>query len=145
MDRFNAKIKTGNGCWEWLGGSTRGYGMFNSDRPTRKYLRAHRLSYEIAYGKIPQGNHVLHKCDNSICVRPDHLFLGTQADNMRDMAMKERSGRQKLSRESAYAILWRAVSGETCEDLAIEYGVSPSTGRRIVRRETWPCLSEIYD
>jgi len=75
-------------CWEWIGAQTRfGYGQFRSNGIVRG---AHRVSWEIHNGPIPGGLWVLHHCDNPSCVRPDHLFIGTRTDNMRDAFRKGR-------------------------------------------------------
>lgn len=80
------------GCWEWTGKrGARGYGYYRK-------VRVHRLSYWLEYGELPASLVVRHKCDNPICVRPDHLELGTQADNVHDMLRK---GRGKCSRLAA--------------------------------------------
>lgn len=88
-ERFWAKVDKGDGCWEWTGGrANRGYGHVE---PVRGQNRsAHRVSWELTNGPIPDGLWVLHRCDNPPCVRPSHLFLGTHADNMRDMEAKGR-------------------------------------------------------
>lgn len=144
--RFHAKVERGEGCWRWLGAKNRsgGYGMIGTKEPYPRNRLAHRICYEIFYGPIPENTWVLHRCDNPGCVNPDHLFLGTVGDNMRDMAMKERFGGGTLTREDAYAILWRA-SGENRRKLADEYEVSDRTVRNIAQRRTWPSLSEIHD
>lgn len=77
----------GPGCWLWLGPTANGYGVFN-DQGRR--VRAHRAAYEQANGPIPDGMVICHKCDTPSCVNPDHLFCGTQRDNVRDMAVKGR-------------------------------------------------------
>lgn len=91
MKRFLDKVdKQFRGCWEWKAtraGKLRHYGYFWINK---KFQYAHRASYELYVGKIPKGKYVLHRCDNTICVRPSHLFLGTQKDNMRDMLNKGR-------------------------------------------------------
>lgn len=80
-------------CWLWTGAlAAFGYGTVNSKG--RRSIRAHRLSWEIYRGEIPAGLCVLHKCDVPACVNPDHLFLGTKSDNMRDCAVKGRLGQQ---------------------------------------------------
>lgn len=76
-------------CWEWIGNkSQNGYGQFSS-----RYFStlAHRASWEIFVGPIPDGLYICHRCDNKSCVNPEHLFLGTQHDNMLDMVQKGRS------------------------------------------------------
>jgi hypothetical protein len=88
--RFNAKVgkKNENGCMEWQGESSNGYGRFNIGKIT---IAAHRISYEINVGAIPEGLFVCHKCDNPSCVNTEHLFVGTHQDNMQDMINKGRA------------------------------------------------------
>lgn len=90
--RFEENFQVTPGCWLWTGGvaGSRDYGGIWSKG---KHWRAHRLSYEMYVGPIPDGMHVLHKCDCVKCVNPDHLFLGTHTDNMRDMENKGRGKR----------------------------------------------------
>ena len=92
--RFWEKVDKTDDCWVWISSKI-------SSKPNRGYGRiwvngkpelAHRISWEIANGPIPKGMQVLHRCDNPSCVRPDHLFLGTQRDNMQDSIEKGRWG-----------------------------------------------------
>lgn len=79
-----------SGCWLWLGGTNaKGYAHFKYDNVQR---RANRFSWEAHKGPIPDGLHVLHSCDNRLCVNPDHLFLGTNQDNVDDKIKKGRAG-----------------------------------------------------
>jgi hypothetical protein len=88
LRRFYAKFLIADGCWEWAASlNDAGYGQMSVNGVPD---RAHRISWHIHRGEIPDGLFVLHKCDNRRCVKPDHLFLGTHADNMRDMSRKGR-------------------------------------------------------
>jgi len=94
--RFWPKVQVvSSGCWEWSGGTSCGYGMFAliSSGPRHLSRRAHKVLYEHIHGVIPVGLVVCHTCDNRLCVRIDHLWVGTQADNLKDMTDKGRRGR----------------------------------------------------
>lgn len=144
ITRFWAKVIKGsqNECWGWIGATSKGYGAMASDYKTRKVLRAHRMSFELARGKITNGLHVLHKCDNPTCSNPEHLFLGTHADNMRDMFAKkrrvsatgERVGSSKLTRNQVGEI---RASTDLHKVLAEKYGVSESRISSIKHFRDW--------
>ncbi len=100
-NRFWSHVKIGepDECWEWQAGKDdKGYGGFSVSKD-RHHVRAHRFSYELSHGTIPDGLDVLHKCDNPPCVDPNPLFLGTQLVNMRDMTEKGRGKPAKLPGE----------------------------------------------
>lgn len=89
--RFWAKVLTGDGCWEWSGATRNGYGVLQVGthaRPRVEY--AHRLAWGAAHGEIADGAYVLHHCDNKLCVRAEHLFIGDHKENMRDGRSKGR-------------------------------------------------------
>lgn len=89
--RFDASFVRGDGCWNWIGCvHPTGYGQFSLNRST---YRAHRVAYTIANGPIPSGMVICHSCDNPTCVNPQHLWAGSQAENMRDCATKGRINR----------------------------------------------------
>lgn len=85
--RFWKYVKKSPGCWEWTGAKSEGYGAFGINY---EMYRAHRVSYEIRFGKLVNDLVVCHKCDNPACVRPGHLFLGTHQDNILDCINKGR-------------------------------------------------------
>jgi len=92
--RFEAKIDKTGECWTWTAHqNSTGYGRFY-DTARGRLVLAHRLSWELHRGPVPKGLCVCHHCDNRLCVRPDHLFLGTYSDNMKDMMRKGRGGGQ---------------------------------------------------
>lgn len=102
--------KTASGCSEWpWGRSKSGYGSaYDPDRKTN--VRVHRKAWELEHGPIPDGMIVCHTCDNPACVNPDHLFLGTQTDNMHDMMSKGRGKRPAVTAEQREVILTSPLS-----------------------------------
>lgn len=131
-DRFHEKyvINSHSGCWTWIGAKIpQGYGYI---RHEGKNIPAHRASYILAHDEIPGGMIVCHKCDNPSCVNPDHLFIGTHKENMKDMEVKGRS--RKLSRQQIDEMLSALASGNTQNELAAKYKISRSTIQLIVSR-----------
>lgn len=129
-----------DGCWEWTGARAVGYGHMTPTfarslgLPTRF---AHRAAYTLEYGPIPKGLMVCHHCDNPPCCRPDHLFLGTSADNLHDARRKGRL-RTKLTDTNVRDIRAAYRPGSvTLETLSAMYGVSTMQISRVVRRIGW--------
>lgn len=132
-----------SGCWEWMAKLTpKGYGAINDGL---RRISSHRASWVLHRGAIPPGLYVLHRCDNRRCVNPEHLFLGTQADNVADMCAKGRhratrgDARKQRTLSSAQipAIRDRLANGETLRAIAADYGVSLYTIHDIKRGKSW--------
>lgn len=128
------------GCQIWLGElNDTGYGLI---RISGKIKMAHRISWTESMGPIPEGMKVLHRCDVRCCIRPDHLFIGTQADNVQDMLKKGRgalaagefNGRAKLSEVQALQILQSSLG---CAELARQFGISASMASAIKLGKNW--------
>jgi len=147
---FWAKVNKTETCWLWTAGQmgSSGYGTFSVRTPTgTKSIRAHRYSYEMTNGPIPEGMHVLHRCDTPLCVRPEHLFLGTPLDNARDKVAKgrmrrgdfkgEANGHAKLTAEIVRAIRSRPAVRGSQAAMAREYGITPQTVQDIIKRRIW--------
>lgn len=148
MDRktFDSHVERGepDDCWPWHGATnTAGYGAIYENH---RMVRAHRRAWENANGQIPQGLFVLHRCDNPPCCNPAHLFLGTQADNMRDMfakgrcppALGERNGKSKLTAEQVREIkrTYKGRRGER-QEICARYGIHGNTLQAIMAGVTW--------
>lgn len=141
--------KATSDCWLWTAATVgKGYGYFGVGGGN---ALAHRVSYEIAFGVgTTQKLLVCHTCDTPNCVNPKHLFLGTHADNVKDMWNKGRqpdveltrrpgatNGRAKLNLRLASDIRGLRVSGWSVRDLSVKYGVGKSTIRRVISGESW--------
>jgi len=147
-DRFSEKyiVNTESQCWEWQGCiNKKGYGTF-----WRKGSKvAHRVSYILYKGGIPDGMHVCHSCDNRKCVNPDHLWLGTNYDNVKDRHEKGRSSScrgenchlSKLNWEDVNRIRGLYEEGFNLASLGKMFNVSYQNIGHIVRRETWNHVS----
>jgi len=142
IERFHEKYMpiTETGCWIWLGGvNTSGYGQIKKSR-ARQNTPAHRISWELHRGEIPQGMFVCHKCDIRSCVNPDHLFLGTAKDNSQDMKNKgrstagERDGNARLTEAQVIAIRASDLSDRVVAD---EFGISRRHANQLRNRVRW--------
>lgn len=143
--RFWSKVdKRGDGeCWEWTANRhQKGYGTM---RVERKVLKAHRISYELHHGPVPDGLHVLHRCDNPPCVNPAHLWAGTNAENVADKEAKGRGGQPKGSKHHGATLTEEQVimmrrlheGGMKQKDLVTQFGVEKSRVSAIIRRRIW--------
>lgn len=144
LARFLEKVtSTNGGCWLWGGHRhKRGYGSFYF---RGKDFRAHRASWILHKGEIPDGLLVCHSCDTPACVNPGHLFLGTAKENAQDMVAKKRcfgeaQGSAKLRNEQVIEIREKYERGAKQTHLAREYGVNHSLVSLIVRKKRWAHL-----
>lgn len=128
-------------CWLWTGGRTgEGYGTFSKGRTNQL---AHRYAYEAAHGCAPVALVVRHRCDTPLCVRPDHLVAGTQAENIQDAKVKGRRAdgvrhpMARLTDMRVRSLRDRAAHGEDVSLLAKEFAISKGHAYGIIRRKTW--------
>jgi hypothetical protein len=144
-ERFWSKVDRSGDCWVWTAVRVHGYGRFTINGQARSVL-AHRVAWKLSQGPIPEGLHVCHRCDNPPCCNPAHLFLGTDADNLRDCRNKGRSrprrGEQhrdaKLTEQIVQEIRRRyAVERVTHRVLAAAYRVSHRSIGYLINRQTW--------
>lgn len=148
-------IKGTNDCWNWKSSKDKdGYGKYKMDK---KYYRAHRYAYVLEFGSIPTGLNVLHRCDNPSCCNPNHLWVGTVADNNHDAQAKGRSSyaqainflsgndlqkgsnswKTNLTEVIVLQIRQERANGVKLQELADRYGVAERTIEGIVYRKTW--------
>jgi hypothetical protein len=143
LARFWSKVdkSTPEGCWLWTGTRTR-YGYFYIGN--HRMMKAHRFSWILSNGPIPNGMCILHRCDNPPCLNPSHLWIGTQAQNVQDMRSKGRErhrgakGEAHLgSKLTTEKVLKIRQDPRTEVAIAAEYGVNRATIGSIRRRENW--------
>jgi hypothetical protein len=145
FERWVDKVLVDDGCWEWQAAHHRqGYGEIGVGGHS---TLAHRVSYALLRGPVPRWLCVLHSCDNTNCVRPSHLFLGTQTDNIHDMISKgrqnfssfdsERNPKAKLTRQEAKEIRSLCAEGGQTAEISRAFGVSHNTVRDIAAGRTW--------
>ena len=138
--RFLKYVNKTDTCWLWTGSKSYGYGQFNFDN---RNCRAHRYAYEMWVGPIPSGLVLRHKCDNPICVNPDHLETGTQQDNINDrnargrQAKGEKQHLAKLTEDDVVEIKVLLGFGMSNRQIARQFGVSESIISNIKRGKTW--------
>lgn len=137
-EKFEEKIFYGSpdGCHYWIGAvSSQGYGLMSIER---KLIYAHRLSYTIFKGQIPEGLLVRHSCDNTLCVNPNHLLIGTHKENTNDMVVRgrhtigERNPKAKFNRRDVNQIRFMASVGVSQKDIAKLVGTIPANISRVV-------------
>lgn len=149
-DPFWGRVRKSRKCWIWTGSkfTNSGYGNL---RYEGKVQSAHRVAWMLTYGAIPRGkgHHgvcVLHRCDNRLCVNPEHLFLGTMAENRSDCVRKrrhahgERHARAKPTDGEVLHIIELRSKGATQVELAKRFGVSQRTIRQIIDGDGWKHL-----
>lgn len=144
--RFWNKVNIGSSdeCWEWIASKVpKGYGHMKISSNQKPGI-AHRIAYDLTFGKIPQGFCVLHHCDNPSCCNPKHLFLGTYADNNFDRDKKghtawgEKNGIAKLSVEKVRKIrILYSMGSFSYNDLALKFNVGKTTIQNVINRESW--------
>lgn len=150
-DKFWNRVRKTDGCWQWTGPiNEHGYGIYGArHNGVRTRSFSHRYSFAMANGPIPPGKCILHKCDNRVCVRPDHLWLGTRKENTADMMAKGRGRwpgqKKKLFGEAHPAAKLTAetvreirASDLTSSQLAEKFNVGPPAIRKIRSRQRWP-------
>lgn len=151
--RFWAKVDRSGppgSCWTWTASRRGGLG-YGSYRSRGRLCSAHRFSWQLVHGQVPDGICVLHRCDVPSCVNPAHLFLGTHRDNTNDKVAKgrqarvrgERHGLSKLTAPRVIEIRARLALGANQYDLASAYGVSQPTISQVARGVTWRHVGEV--
>ena len=156
QERFWSKVEKTDECWNWTADKfSNGYGKLRVKHDGRlRQLGAHRIAYLLTHFEVPDDRFVCHSCDNPLCVNPKHLWLGTQADNMRDASSKDRvrgtygkfrepdcagekNGQAKLTQSQVDEIRERYAAGVRQKQLAEKFGVLQSTISKLVKHQRW--------
>ena len=146
-EHFEKYVIRKDGCWGWKGKNEKGYPKMTCRKKLGSNL-GHRASWIIHYGKIPSELSVLHKCDNPICTNPEHLFIGTNEDNVNDMLEKRRNpigskvGTSKLDEEKVYSIKKLLKSGLGCKEISQKYNVTLQAISLIKNGKNWKHIKE---
>ncbi len=144
LERFWRNVKKTEACWIWTAFTDRdGYGYFSTKKGTQ--VKAHRLAYELyTKSRIPDGLLCCHKCDTPSCVRFDHLFLGTNKDNLADAASKmrmhigEQHGQSKLTETKVLKIRDLYIKKQMSQNaIAEDFGICQTQVSRLIRRKQW--------
>jgi hypothetical protein len=142
-ERFFNKVKKTKACWLWTGATASGYGTIGRGGKGQPMVGAHRISWELVNGPIPEGLCILHRCDVKLCVNPDHLFLGTHAENVMDKVNKKRHGYGEknpnsfLTNVSVLKIREIASMGVPQTKIAKKFKTTTATISRVVSRKIW--------
>jgi hypothetical protein len=144
VERLILNLEKTKTCWLWTGTITgMGYGTI---RVRGRYVFVHRYAWELGHRKLSRWECVLHRCDNPRCIRPSHLWVGTQAENQDDkvgkfrQAVGEKNGRHKLTEEQVIEIRRRLRRGDRVVDLASEFNITRSSVRKIGLHLSWNCV-----
>lgn len=155
-ERFGEKVNRGPGCWLWTGATmANGYGVIGVPVRVGKHRNAlaHRVSWELKNGPVPEGLQVLHRCDVRNCVNPEHLFVGTQKENIADMYAKgresgcgvrgHRNPSAKFSEKDAALMRYLSDCGVSYQHLTEIFGVTKSTVSRVALRQSWAHVPDL--
>jgi hypothetical protein len=135
IDHPRVEPEPNSGCWLWVGArGPNGHGIIRQGQIADL---AHRISWRAEHGPIPCDKWVLHKCNNASCCNPDHLYLGTHADNMRDMKMSNRRKGKCASKLTAEKVIRIRSDVRPQSIIAADYGIGQDHVSRIKARKTW--------
>ena len=142
IDRISSKFRVTPSCWTWTASTKNGYGCISSGGKGSPTLYAHRMAYEQWIGDIPPGKLVRHRCDNPLCINPDHLELGSNADNNADMVGRHRQNNNNpthvLNYEERMKVKEMLIGKKFTQDqIAREFGISSSVVCRVNTGKAW--------